>query len=173
MNDVTTMFREYARLDLMRLDQGLTLVEHERWSALKRTLDERFGRTPRPPGGGDQRSAQRVETRLNCAYSAGEDRREAVVSNLSTGGVFIRTAWPLPVDTALCLDIQLEETGEEIVVHGVVVSINMDARLDTAVRGMGVRFVRVDQRVLEQLSALYSNELSRDIDGLSPEKRAG
>jgi hypothetical protein len=87
--------------------------------------------------------------------------------------VFIRTAWPLPVDTALCLDIQLEESGEEIVVHGVVVSNNMDARLDTSARGMGVRFVRVDQRVLEQLSALYSDELSRDIDGLSPEKRAG
>jgi len=161
MLDITTRFREFARLDVRRLDQGLTLPEHERWCELKAVLDRQLGRSgdTRPPA--QRRSAPRVDTRMQCAYSTDQRCQEAVVCNLSTGGVFIRTDWPLPVKSRLTLDIRIEDTGAQIAVQGVVVSNNVDVDRGTARRGMGVRFVGVDAKTLDQLSSLYSRELAR------------
>ena len=82
--------------------------------------------------------------------------------------MFIRTDGPRPVDTVLRLKIRLEDAGSEISVEGVVVSNNVGADLEFGVRGMGVRFVRVDGQVIEQISSLYSEELVRDTKRLVP-----
>ena len=97
MRDIAAQFREFARLDLARLNQGLSVIEHERWAKLKALLDRSLSGSPGAGAraGKDRRSASRVATRINCAYASGDDQREAVVSDLSTGGVFIRTHWPL------------------------------------------------------------------------------
>lgn len=168
MRDIVTLFREFARLDLMRQDQGLSVVEHERWATLKAVLDERVGRESDAPPNRTRRSAKRVQTRINCSFSANEGSCDAVVSNLSTGGVFIRTDWPLPVDTLVQLGIRLEDTNREISVRGRVVSNHVNPSGDTAERGMGVRFMQVTPEALEQLSVLYSDELARDSKPLEP-----
>lgn len=170
MRDIAAQFREFARLDLARLNQGLSVFEHERWTKLKASLDQKL---PRSAGAGakagtktgaktgkNRRSSSRVATRINCAYSSGDDHCEAVVSNLSTGGVYIRTLWPLAIGAEIRLAIQLEDTGREILVEGLVVSNNVDVSRGEDVRGMGVRFARVDSDAAEQLSAVYAAKVS-------------
>ena len=39
MRDIATLFREYARLDLKRLDRGLSIRELDRWSLHKERPD--------------------------------------------------------------------------------------------------------------------------------------
>jgi len=159
MHDVATLFREYARLDLKRLDRGLCVRELERWSVLRERLDHEF----KGAAADRRRSSKRVQTRLTCSYATRHDLGEAVITNLATGGVFIRTSRPLPVGETLVLRICLEDTGSEIEVEGVVVSNNIGPRLEPGTKGMGVRFSRVASDVLEQIGALYAQELQRDV----------
>lgn len=162
MRDIAAQFREFARLDLVRLNQGLSVFEYERWAKLKASLDRslRGSSGARARAEKNRRSAKRIATRINCAYASGHDQRQAVVSNLSMGGVFIRTDWPLPIGSEIRLAIQLEDTGLEVSVEGVVVSNNVDVSRGVDVHGMGVRFVRVAPDVAEQLAAVYAEKIS-------------
>lgn len=173
MRDIAAQFREFARLDLARLNQGLSVFEHERWAKLKASLDRSL---PRTPGAGaktgkDRRSANRVATRINCAFASGDNQCEALVSNLSTGGVFIRTQWPLPVGAEIRLSIQLQDTGREVLVEGIVVSNNVDLSRGEDVRGMGVRFASVAPDVAEQLSAVYAEKIAEESSSEDKAKR--
>ena len=158
MRDIAAQFREFARLDFARLNQGLSVLEHERWAKLKAALDRSLPSSPRAKAGAgrNRRSANRVATRINCSFASGDNQCKAVVSNLSMGGVFIRTDWPLPVGAEIRLAIRLEDTGRDVSVEGTVVSNNVDVERAGAVHGMGVRFVRVAADVAEQLGALYA-----------------
>ena len=161
MRDIAALFREYARLDMKRRDGGLTVQEHERWSQTKGVLDSALAQSGRRSPPGTRRSSVRVETRLNCTWSAADDPREAVISNLSTGGVYIRTAHPLPINSAIHLSVDLGRRSSRIEVEGVVVSNNMSPNGDVNFCGMGVRFVHVDPEALEALGSLYSHEMTR------------
>ncbi len=164
MRDVVTLFRQYARLDLKRHDRGLSVRELETWSLLKERLDKILGG---PSGVHERRrSSIRVPTRLNCSYASRHEFGEAVISNLATGGVFIRTRRPLPVGAPVRLRIRLEDAKQEIDVEGVVVSNNVGPRFENT-EGMGIRFARVANDVLEQISALYATELEQETERLA------
>ena len=68
MQDMVTLFREYARLDLMRMGAGLSVLELERWMHVRSILDLEL-----PAAGGaserERRSTTRVPTHLRCRYS--------------------------------------------------------------------------------------------------------
>jgi uncharacterized protein (TIGR02266 family) len=163
MRDAVAVFREYAHLDLRRIDQGLSVKELERWQLLKHALESEFGR-PRAHGS-DRRSSKRVVTRLNCSYASSHELRDAVITDLATGGVFIQTLCPLPVGSELKLRIRMKNSNSEIEVDGVVVSNNVGPHFEAGVRGMGVRFARVGVDVVEQISVLYAEELRREVAG--------
>lgn len=160
MRDIATLFREYARLDLKRLDRGLSIRELERWMLLKQRLDDEFRSHGAEPE--RRRSSPRVATRLTCSYASRHEFGEAVITNLATGGVFIHTTTPLPVGAPVELKIQLRDAGSEIDVSGVVVSNDVGPRLEPGSRGMGVRFSRVGEDVIERIGALYAKELQRE-----------
>jgi len=164
MSDVASLFREYAHLDLKRMDGGLSIPELERWSTLKQRLDRVFKGMNRS-GPDPRRSSRRVTTHLNCSFASTHEFDEAVITDLATGGVFVRTTSPLPVGAKLQLRIRLEDTGAEIEVEGVVVSNNIGPHFETHALGMGVRFAHVSVDVLEQISALYAGELQREVSG--------
>ncbi|MFK7896721.1 MAG: PilZ domain-containing protein [Myxococcota bacterium] len=171
MTDIAAQFREFSRLDMARLSKGLSVLEHERWAKLKASLDRSLAHAPGPGGRNNRRSAKRVATRLNCAFKSGADHREAVVSNLSTGGMFIRTDWPLPVGSKIRISLALEDLGKEIAVEGMVVSNNVDVDCDEVVHGMGVRFSRVPEDVAEHLNAVYVDEVKKAVEGGTEQKR--
>lgn len=159
MSNIAEFFREYARLDLRRLNRGLSVEEHDRWSKLKLKLDGEF---PKAEPSSSRRSAKRVQTQLNCSFSTQSDTCDAIISNLSTGGVYIRTEWPLPVDSLLRLQLRLEDSGKNIIVSGIVVSNHVQVEEGRRTPGMGVRFVQPDPSVVEEISSLYSQECTRE-----------
>ena len=83
----------------------------------------------------DRRLSQRMPVLLVASYTDREDMLRATITNLSDGGLFIRTSRPLPIGTEVYLAIQL----------GSAPAIRQKGRV-TWVRGhdeegMGVRFV--------------------------------
>jgi uncharacterized protein (TIGR02266 family) len=157
MRNIAAVFRDFARLDLKRIGAGLTVTEFERWSRLKSVLDHEVGSRGRAPD--ERRSSPRVPTRLRCRYASCEELRDATVTNIATGGVFIATNEPAPVGTRLDLRIQIAESGAEIEVPAVVVSTNF-APGAIHKQGMGVRFSLVSPDMIEEISQLYAEQAS-------------
>lgn len=170
MQNVASYFREFARLDMQRMGEGLSISELERWSFLKTTLDRELKRR-KTSRGHERRSSRRVNVRLICSFASCEQLRSAVITNLNTGGVFIETKTPLPVGATLDLRIRIEESGDEVEVQGVVVSQNVCPDRSTAI-GMGVRFSQMSPAMIEELSALYAQEVTREVATARPDADA-
>jgi uncharacterized protein (TIGR02266 family) len=160
MSDLSNLFLEYARLDRQRTRGGLSVAELERWSELKRVLNRQFS-----PGiksqHVDRRDSVRVPTRLACTFNSLDSFQDALITNLSRGGVFIQTQTPLPVGTPIQLRLQIADTGSELEVAGVVVSNNVGPALGTAAKGMGVRFSEEVPEMLKQIDELYERAGAR------------
>jgi uncharacterized protein (TIGR02266 family) len=90
------------------------------------------------------REAQRIRARLEVRY--GSDRRQLLSDysvNISTGGLFLETDDPLPVDTPLALEFTLPSRQVPICCSGRVAWVNHPVLLhkpDMA-SGMGVQFI--------------------------------
>ncbi len=104
--EVGMLFLQYTRLERKRTHEGLTVAELERWSALKRRLNQRFS-----PGleesQADRRESVRVPTNLHCSFESIGSFESAFITNLSSGGVFISTASPLPIGSKVELKIKI------------------------------------------------------------------
>lgn len=160
MDDVAGPFLEYFRLERKRGGVGLTVPELERWSALKRMLDEKM----RAQAGSDPaRGSVRVPTRLHCTFACQRDFDAAVITNLSAGGVFIETRTPLEVGESLRLKIHIADHGASVEVEGTVVSNHVGCRFDTDVAGMGVRFAGGASDTIAKIHDLYERELEREV----------
>lgn len=90
------------------------------------------------------REAQRVTARLEVRY--GPDRRQLLCNysvNISTGGLFLETDDPLPVDTPLDLEFTLPSRQGSIRCAGRVAWVNHPVLLHKPemATGMGVQFV--------------------------------
>jgi uncharacterized protein (TIGR02266 family) len=90
------------------------------------------------------REAQRVRARLEVRYGPG--RRQLLCNysvNISTGGLFLETDDPLPVDTPLELEFTLPSRQTAIRCNGRVAWVNHPVLLNKPemAAGMGVQFV--------------------------------
>lgn len=163
MENVAGVFLEYFRLERKRTRAGLSVQELERWSRLKGRLDRQMLRDAamKPE---HARASLRVPTRLHCSFASRSDFDEAVITNLSAGGVFIATTSPLPIGEKLNLHMHVAETGASIEVEAVVVSTNVGRHYATTVPGMGVRFSRVGADTVAEIHDLYERELAREAE---------
>jgi uncharacterized protein (TIGR02266 family) len=164
MRDIVSLFREYACLDLRRMDQGISVPELERWALLKGILDRKL-RGSEKRHELDRRSSKRIATRLRCSYASREELHRASITELATGGVFIATTSPLPIGTKMALRIRIEDTNAEIEVDGVVVSTNLSPDFEPGRKGMGIRFSMVTQEAVEAIAELYATAALREYDG--------
>ena len=156
--DVATRFREYKRLEKKRSDEGLTPAELRRWIAIKRMLSRSFS-----PGGteavADRRESLRVPTRLGASFATVGEIRRSLMTNLSCGGVFIRTEELVDVGTRLELCIHIDESGEDIRVRAEVVSHNVGPSFGSGEHGMGMRFLDLDAATQKQIEELYERSI--------------
>ncbi|NNL84296.1 MAG: hypothetical protein HKP27_01520 [Myxococcales bacterium] len=148
MADAISVLRLFTHLERQRTNRGLSIPEFERWMRFKTALDHMTGKKP------DRRAAARVPTRLVCAFSERGACRESIATNLSPGGVFLRTVSPLPVGSELRLKL-IRTTGDPLWLEGVVVSNHVDLELEGREAGMGVRFVKLDDAQREGVEKLY------------------
>jgi hypothetical protein len=115
--------------------------------------------TPPPPFPSklNRRRYTRVSTRQmrSCFLAHGIGPANGWVVDISLGGVFLRTSWPLPVGEQLAIELPRGGQASPVCVRGRVVSSSMSG---TAPRsGMGVRFDALDPMTLTQLRELLRN----------------
>ena len=156
--DVATRFREFARLEKKRAEGRLTPAELHRWIAVKRMLGKSFS-----PGSStaqaDQRASLRVPTRLGASFATVGEICRSLMTNLSCGGLFLRTEDIVDLGTRLELCIHIDESGEDIRVRAEVVSHNVGPGFGSDEHGMGLRFLDLDEATQKQIEELYERSL--------------
>ena len=115
----------------------------------------------------DKRSGQRtpVGLLLKLSYGSLDEFVEKFASNISRGGVFIRSREPRPVGTVLAFELRLQ--GGEAVVKGKGV-VRWIQREDGSARppaapGMGIQFVELDERSREIVERIVTLKEERGV----------
>jgi len=156
--DVATRFREYTRLEKKRTGSGLTPAELRRWVALKRMLSRTFAPEISDEIA-DARVSLRIPTRLSVSFTSVGEVRRSLMTNLSRGGVFIRTENPSEIGTRVDLCLHIDESGEDLRVRAEVVSHNVGPEFGADEHGMGLRFLHMDEATEKQIHDLYERSL--------------
>ena len=113
----------------------------------------------------------RIETRLKVAFESTHEVAEALMTNLSRGGLFINTAMPAEPGTRFQLKLQIESSAEILVIPAEVVSNNVRAGFDSGQLGMGVRFLPMEPGLRKKVDDLYE-ALARRQAEKADEKKA-
>jgi len=134
---LSQLVAEFVPLNRRRIagDPPLTVIDLQRWRELRELLAYEFGNTT-PIRAAVERPL-RVPTHLKVRYGA--DGAEAVLSNLSEGGVFVNCGKPLAVGTPLRLEIDPGDGENPIEVDARVAWIRELSNRDGQA-GFGVSF---------------------------------
>ena len=158
MPNMPAIFREYKRLDQLRGSTGLSVGELERWTQLKRILTSHF--TPAAdPVITAKRASLRLPTRLRVSFDSSGELRECLMTNISSGGVFVATDDPLEVGSTIRLRIEIEDSGRILDLAGIVAVVNAGADLCSSERGMGIRFTRLSEEQKALVEEIYGRAL--------------
>ena len=157
MSDVAASFRAFVFLDRKQAREGLSPVELQRWMALKRELSRELS------GDADdrrvnQRASLRVPAKLRVSFASLGELGQALITNLSRGGVFVATDQLLEIGSRVLLRLHVDDPGRDVEVQAEVVSQNLGPRGDSR-RGIGLRFVDAEPAVRKELDALYERAL--------------
>ncbi len=96
----------------------------------------------------DKRQHARMPVALKVSYPSRGDLQRDLVTDLSPGGLFIRTSKPLPIGTDIDLEVQVETEDPPIMVRGKVVWLR-DAQGPH--EGMGIVFTGIMGAVLAEM----------------------
>jgi molecular chaperone DnaK len=117
----------------------------------------------------DKRRGQRtpVGLLLKLSYGTVDEFVERFASNISRGGVFIRTRDPKPVGTLLAFELRLSRGDVVVRGQGVVRWIQREdsAARPPAAPGMGVQFLELDERSREIVERMVT---LKERQGLAP-----
>lgn len=94
----------------------------------------------------EQRTGKRLQSLVSAEIVSDERTKQrilAFVTNISSGGCYVRMHYPLPVETRVSIALWLDEQ-HKVWVDGVVVSSHPQV-------GAGIKFLNVTQRVAEAI----------------------
>jgi uncharacterized protein (TIGR02266 family) len=103
-----------------------------------------------------RQACPRIETHIKIAF---QDSRAPVSSyflNLSSGGIFIKTDNPAPVDSILSLLLHMPGDLEPLNIQGRVVRIKKHANSFPA--GMGIQFIDIPPLHKERIQAFVDSK---------------
>lgn len=145
----TPAFSEFASLNRRRVfgNPALSIEEVERWLQLREELARVFGERDTPYVDPNRRMHVRQATHLRVRIDSAAD---GVAMNVSLGGLFIATPRPLPMGSALRLEMALPTHMDPLLVTGSVIRVEDGGSLSERT-GMGIMFADLDA---EQLSVL-------------------
>jgi type IV pilus assembly protein PilZ len=95
----------------------------------------------------DKRQHPRVPVAFKVAYRSKGDLQKDLVTDLSPGGLFVRTSKPLPIGTEVDLEVSLDDADVPMHVRGKVIWL----RQRHGPEGMGIQFTGVMGPVLAEL----------------------
>jgi len=107
-----------------------------------------------------RRKHERVEARLRIKFESKEALVEEYIHNISHGGLFIATAKPRSVGEHLSVILVHPENLQEMMLHGEVVRVvtAADAPRQGLKPGMGIKFLKMDQYVRDEIDKFIKNE---------------
>ena len=113
---------------------------------------------------GLKRTTLRVPVKLRVTVEEGTPEKELLCTNLSEGGLFLRTHEPMPERTVLHLSMILPRntgaiSGAVEVVRTALLCTQLDAE-----PGMGLRFLKLPEEALLQLRAFVQGEIIGDLE---------
>ena len=153
------LVREYGHLERRRTRGGVTPAEYQRWSDLKTQLQKSFPQGERPAGG-ERRKTLRLPTRMLVTFRDSGDLHNALIRNISRGGLFIHTPFTPEVGTLLQLIIRVGSDGEEIDLPVEVVSANLPGKSTNL--GMGCKFGSLSEEQQKIIDELFETALDND-----------
>ena len=142
------------------------VVENRRGESLRRCREagcDQILTKPLDPGqlvatlrryqGGIERTEPRVEARLRVRFGQRQEVLNSYSVNLSTGGLFLETPDPLPVETPLDLEFDLASSGSLIACQGRVAWVNPPdrSRKPRLPAGMGIQFMNLSLEDMERV----------------------
>jgi uncharacterized protein (TIGR02266 family) len=110
----------------------------------------------------ENRRHPRVGVELKVRYGSRGDLQRDLVTDMSPGGVFVRTTEPLPVGTVIALEFVIPPNGLSISVEGKVMWLGNQK----GTGGMGIRFTGVLGSVLADMV----EEARREMAGASAKR---
>jgi uncharacterized protein (TIGR02266 family) len=157
------LLREFGLLDRKRSADGVTPLEYQRWRDLKKTLANSIPQVA-APSGRDRRQHVRVPTRILIDFRSSDELREAVISNISHGGLFINTPFAPDIGQEFMLCLRVGESTEVLDVPCEVISNNVGNGFTTDTLGMGVKFKNLDAQQREAVDRLFESALAAEDD---------
>jgi len=162
-HDLLPLLREFGSLERKRVGSGVTPLEYQRWLDLQKRMQRAFPQGHRPDGV-DRRRSTRATTRMLAEFENFEHLREAVIENVSRGGVFVSTPFAAEIGTDLILRIFVEESGERVDIPCEVVSNNVGNDFTTEVLGMGLKFKGLTSDQLQAVRNMFQLALGEEAE---------
>ncbi len=133
-----------AAIDKDTLDKEFNKLSSD-FRFILRTLVTRFTAMNGRVSKFTAREEQRLKKTLSLSYKNQESFVNAYTSNISKGGLFIKTANPLPEGESFILKLKLPGLADALKINCIVVWVNKDESNPEVPVGMGLRFVDMDQ----------------------------
>ncbi len=160
MNSLLPMMRELRKLERKRRDEGVTPLEYQRWHDLKDTLEANLAKHSRAPEGVERRKSSRIATRLLVEFQNKGELREAVIHNVSDGGLFVSTPFAPAIGEEFILCIRVGGSSRAIDIPCVTVSNNVGDDFSTQNLGMGVKFLHLTAKQRAAVEFLLASALT-------------
>jgi uncharacterized protein (TIGR02266 family) len=148
------------------LDRILLESPYDAWTTL-RMLQRLLvvGALETQPTGPDRRGGPRLKVEIPIEYQRVLPFQEVASFNLSTWGVFIRTATPLETGEQVHLRLCLPEAETQITEAGQVVWRNLDPN-KWGGAGMGIRFLDLSPADREAIEAHLAREIATQLNSV-------
>ena len=97
----------------------------------------------------------RIKINLKTTFKHSGVTVSADILNLSSGGIFIKTDYPLPLDATFSLRFHLPGDPEPLDTEGQVVWIKQESKASPS--GMGVQFIKISPWHKKRLQAFVES----------------
>ena len=100
------------------------------------------------------RTKERACVHMEIAYKESGSFIKSYIMNVNGGGLFIKTATPLPLDSKVTLSLTLPGDTEIMEMEGIVVWTNPKGGKNSFPKGMGIKFLNIKKECGEKISKL-------------------
>lgn len=108
----------------------------------------------------ERRKEERIPAEIEVKYSTGESFVADWTTNISRGGMFIRTLNPLPPGTRVRISFSIPESQEEIKAEGIV-RWKADPSDPVVIPGMGIEIINMDEKSRKNLDEFLKKILQQ------------
>ncbi len=118
----------------------------------------------------ERREDPRVEVDIEVRYRTAQEFLSAYSRNISGGGIFVRTAQPLPLNRGVHLRFTLPGIPHRFDVSGIVVWSNPGAAKSSLPSGMGIKLINLDTQSKQLIAEFVKGKSTTPVAEKKAEK---